>query len=496
MKRITSLIIALAIVLSAAAGLITASAENGASCLDFIILQDEDHNQVGTLNSTLRNLGDISATIAADNVKYIRFQGWHSEDVEIVDIGYSIDEGDVIWGCSYYDAKLVGNKEATGHEYPLRYGAEVPVEEGEDILIDLWYRLDDGEEDTFGPGFRFMYTNVPTNDSFISFNRSFIKYIDGAIAPSDGVITVVDPTNEGKDWIGLFLLDGIAVEDLEVSEADYIGWKSYVTGEKMELSAANFKQEGAEDLEPGDYAIALLENDTYKILSAVAVKVVPEGGDASNFDNVSINGLASNNTIRDFGDITEFINEEHNAIRIYGWYTSDTEIECIGYRYPDGTNDTVIGINRSDASNAKLSVYGMGIDLLVPLKTGVDVSFDLFVRYADGDEYDFESFTYTYDPNGEFTPKPTAEPTPTPTPTPVPTATPEVTNTPEPTATAVPEDPTDAPTNAPTDAPAEDPTPTTAPASNGCGGIAGGFAALFTLTLAAALIAAKKKEER
>jgi len=493
MKKLTALIIVLAIVLSTMAGLIVVSnAYGGTSCLDFIILQDADHKEVGRINSTKRNFGDISAVIAADNVKYIRFQGWHSEDVEIVDMGYSVDEGDVVWGYSYYDANLVANKAATQHEYPLRFGAEVPVEEGEDILIELWYKLEDGEEDSFGTAFQFTYTNVPSNDSFISFNLSMVKYIDGEFAPNNGVITVSDPTNQGKDWIGLFYLGDYDVEDLVLSEADYLGYKSYITGDKIILNAENFKQEGAQDLEFGEYALVLLENDTYKILSAVPVTIGPEMGDTSHYDNVSIIGLESDVEIRDFGDITEEITEEHNMLRIYGWYTSDYALEGIGYRFEDGTEEIVQGVARTDASNATGSVYGMGIDLKIPVVAGVDVSFDLFVKYADGDEEVFDTFYYTYNPNGEFTPKPTKEPTPTPevTPTPEATATPEVTEVPETEAPSVTDVPANTDAPAKTEAPSE---PTAEPEGKkgGCGSaLMGGAAIAF---IGVAVLALKKK---
>ena len=86
----------LAIVFSMMAGLIVVSnAYGGTSCIDFIYLRDAEHNTVGSINSGKRKLGDLTSSIRADNVQFIRIQGWHSEDIEIVDIGFSVDEGDI-----------------------------------------------------------------------------------------------------------------------------------------------------------------------------------------------------------------------------------------------------------------------------------------------------------------------------------------------------------------------------------------------------------------
>ena len=482
----------LAIVFSMMAGLIVVSnAYGGTSCIDFIYLRDAEHNTVGSINSGKRKLGDLTSSIRADNVQFIRIQGWHSEDIEIVDIGFSVDEGDIQWGYSYYDENLVKNKVATQHEYPLRFGAEIPVEEGEDMFIQLWYKLEDGEEDSFGVGYEFWYTYQPTSDSFISLDRSMVKYIDGEIAPANGVITVSDPTNEGKDWIGLFYLGDYDLEDFSPTEDEYLGWKCYANkGEKIEFNAENFKQEGAQDLEIGNYALALLENDTYTLLNAVSVVVAPEGGEIAHYDNVSIEGLEPyddpDNT-RDYGAISEEVKAGNNTLWMYGWYVSDVKVDAIGYRLQDGTEQFFAGKDRSDASNAMNTIYGIGIDLKIPVEiAGIDVPVEVLVKYASGEVEVCDTFYYTYDPTGEFTPKPTPEPTPTPTPTEVPTDTPAPTDAPE-TPTEAPVE-TEAPQN--TEAPTEKAQTETKTEKKGCGGFAAGGLAL--IALAAAVVIRKK----
>ena len=419
MKKITAIIVVLAMLCAMMTGLIVSHAGLGTVCVDFVQLKDADGKTVADYPSGNHNLGNINVPVVSKGATKIYFQGWRSEDDPIADFGYSINGGDVVWGFGKYDAALVAVKEQTQHEYPLRFYFEIPIEEGEDILIEFWYKLEDGEEDTFEANWEYYYSNVSAGNRFISCDRSFVKYIDGQLTPSTTEIAVTDPGNAGKDWIGLFFLDNEELQYFEPTEADYLGWKSYVTGETMQLNNETFKQEGAEDLEAGRYALVLFENDTYKMLNSVEIKIQYETGDKVNYDGISVVGGSSFSAdTRDFGDITAEADPENPQVRIFGWYVSDTEIAALGYRFADGTETEVIGKFRQDACNAIGAIYGMGLDVNITVVPGVDSYFDLFVQFADGTKSDIDRFTYTYNPDGNA---PTAAPTEVPEETEAPT---------------------------------------------------------------------------
>ena len=138
MKKLTALFIVLAMLCAMMTGLIVSHAGNGTVCVDSINLWDENNKTVASYPPGGHNIGNVNVAVVSKGAKYFRIQGWRSEDDPIEDFGYSINGGEVVWGFSVYDANLVAVKDQTLHEYPLRFHYTIPIEEGEDILIEFW----------------------------------------------------------------------------------------------------------------------------------------------------------------------------------------------------------------------------------------------------------------------------------------------------------------------------------------------------------------------
>ncbi|MBR5059725.1 MAG: hypothetical protein IKX06_03020 [Clostridia bacterium] len=479
MKRVVAVFVA-ALMIVSLFGALGVHAAGGLSCLDFIYLLDAEKEIVETIPSAKRNLGNISNTVQAVGAKYLRLQGWHSEDVEVADIGYSLDGEAVVWGFAWLDEKLVANKVATGHEYPMRYSVDIPLTIGEDFEIELWYKLVDGEEDTFESTFVFKFSNMPTGDKFINVPDGNYKFVDSEIAPKGKTISVVGADPAAKDWIGIFHAEGLDPKDPEVDEDSFTGWKTVVESNSIDFSAEMLRQDGSEDLVPGGYVIALLKDNSYDVISFQIININAPAADIRHFDVVAVKDVepAYDTNERDLGNITAEFKDGHDSIYLYGWAASDKEIKSIAYRYEDGREDEFVGKSRPDASTAAGTLYAMCIDVLVPIVEG-DMTFDLLVKYADGTESLIDSFEYVC---GDDVPVKTAAPTETPEET----AAPEETDAPE--ETAAPEEPTEEIPEA-TDAPEETKKPDSG--KKGCGGIVSGSAAM--LLLAGAMLIVRKK---
>jgi len=473
MKKIIAVILAVALVTSLF--VINSSAYGtGNSCCDFVWLYDEAGNTVADFGATARDLGDISSFVKGKGAKYIHLQGWYSDDNPIEDMGYSINGGDVVWGCGIYDENLVAVKHLTLHEYPYRYKFDAPIIEGEDVFLEIWYKLEDGEEDVIPGGMEFTYSNVSTGERYITLNFATVKYFDDEVQPRNLTIDIKDAENSGKDWLGVVSsssdLDALGKEDI-------IGWWSYVTGDVMTFNSATFKQSNAEDLVPGDYYMVLFENDGYNVINYQKFSVGTTMDDYMHFDGTGvIEGESFSSD--DFGDIS-LVTTGLETFRFFGWFASDLEIASVGYRYADGTEEFAEGKARSDAAAARQTLFGMGFDFNVPIKGTGDQELDFVVKFADGTEDIYKTFYYYCDASGS---------------TKAPTATPSATNTPAPTDTPKPTDipATDAPA---TDAPATEVPATDAPAEekkSGCGSVlVSGFA---VITLVGAALLLKKKE--
>ena len=470
MKRIIAALAA-ALMLVSVFGILNVHAAGGHSCLDFIYLLNEEKEVVESIPSSKRKLGNIGNTVLASGAKYLRFQGWHSEDIEIEDIGYSLNAEPVVWGFAWLDEKLVANKAATLHDYPMRYSVDIPLTVGEDFEVELWYKLEDGEEDTFEASFLFTYSNMPSGGRIVSVSGGDYKYVDGEIAPKGKKIEVIGADPAAKDWIGIFHAEGLDETAPAVSADNFTGWKAVVDSESIDFSAEKLKQDGAEDLDKGSYVVALLKDGGYDLISFQIISLKPLAEDKYHFDTVSVQDVEPvyETSERDLGDVTADFKDGHENIFLYGWAASDNEIQSIVYRYEDGREGESVGKARTDAATAAGTVFAMCIDILVPIYEG-DMTFDLLVKYTDGEESLIDTFTYIC--GDDVTVR-----------TPVPTEVPEETAAPTevPEETAAPEAPTEAP----------EATPEAKPSKKGCGGIVSGSAAM--IVLAGAMLIVKKK---
>ena len=371
----------------------------------------------------------------------------------------------------------------------MRYSVDIPLTVGEDFEVELWYKLKDGEEDTFEANFVFTYSNKPAGDRFLSVAGGTYKFVDGDISPKDHKIEIIGADPAAKDWIGIFHAEGLDATDPEVDEENFTGWKAVVDGSSIDFNAAKFRQDGADDLLPGGYVVALLKNNSYDVISFELVNINAEAPDVYHFDTIEVQGFEPvyELTVRDLGDITAEFKDGHENIRLYGWAASDTEIKSIVYRYEDGREGEAVSKSRSDAATAAGTFYARTIDILVPIYEG-DMSFELLVKYADDTEEYIDTFYYICGDNvPPRTEKPTAEATEEPT---------EETHETE-EATAEPAETPDEGTAAPTDKPADE---TDAPADKtakpsgkkGCGSVVTGSVAM--ILLAGAMLIVRKKD--
>lgn len=255
MKKILAVLLTIALLFS----LVTVSfaVDDGHANIDTMTALDADMNKVSGVKPSGTNFGDLSGK----GVAYIKLQGWYASNDEFTDIGWGTNDGEIHWGCMYERGDL--NSTNTGRSFFS--GLNVSFELGEGSCVTSVF-VKFVEDDEILEILSYEYINKTIG---ITTDREIVVMENGEfVMPL--TISIADKNESGKDWIGLYP----AKTDLtKLSADDTMCYWTYVTGSTMDVTLESLKSAGAKPVEPGDYVIALCENDGYKVLESTKISI-------------------------------------------------------------------------------------------------------------------------------------------------------------------------------------------------------------------------------
>lgn len=157
MKKVFAVVIALTMLFSLFA--ITSSAASAFNIDGAFLTNDPDPNANPAYmpkgpHTPLEDDYDVRTAAAGGDLgnlydkqyDYLHIQGWYSTDDDLADIGYQIDNGDIVWGKGIYDVNIIAANPPypTGSAHPLRYNITVPFGKNFGNELKFYEKLDSG----------------------------------------------------------------------------------------------------------------------------------------------------------------------------------------------------------------------------------------------------------------------------------------------------------------------------------------------------------------
>ena len=144
MKKVLVTIVAIAMLISMFA--VVSHAEYMGKCFDGAFLTNNAEVNTHVPTSDEKDMKSEATAGDFGNIynlgySYIHFQGWFTDDDEFTDLGYQINDGEIVWGIGNYDSNIIG---LTGGTYALRFNFNLAIVEGM-VKINFYEKLANGD---------------------------------------------------------------------------------------------------------------------------------------------------------------------------------------------------------------------------------------------------------------------------------------------------------------------------------------------------------------